>query len=90
MTGQEEVQYKVFTKFGLSDMQVTTLEYPFVRRRGVLNGYSSTRVSLWDSLMFGPGTNLYPAAADPQLVQRPRAPHLVTGPVQRYHDLGSF
>ena len=29
------------------------LEYPFVRGKGVLNGYSSTRVSLWDSLMFG-------------------------------------
>ena len=29
------------------------LEYPFVWRNGVLNGYSSTRVSLWDSLMFG-------------------------------------
>ena len=27
--------------------------YPFVWRKGVLNGYSSTRVSLWDSLMFG-------------------------------------
>ena len=31
----------------------STLEYPFVWRKGVLNGYSSTRVSLWDSLMFG-------------------------------------
>ena len=25
----------------------------FAWRNGVLNGYSSTRVSLWDSLMFG-------------------------------------
>ena len=30
-----------------------TGRYPFVWRKGVLNGYSSTRVSLWDSLMFG-------------------------------------
>ena len=30
-----------------------TLRYPFVWREGVPNGYSSTRVSLWDSLMFG-------------------------------------
>ena len=27
--------------------------YPFVWRNGVLDGYSSTGVSLWDSLMFG-------------------------------------
>ena len=27
--------------------------YPFVWRNGVLNGYSSTRVSLWDSLTVG-------------------------------------
>ena len=32
---------------------LSTLEYPFVWVNGVLNGYSSTRVSLWDSLMFG-------------------------------------
>ena len=31
----------------------STRRYPFVWRKGVLNGYSSTRVSLWDSLMFG-------------------------------------
>ena len=31
----------------------STLEYPFARDKGVLNGYSSTRVSLWASLMFG-------------------------------------
>ena len=31
----------------------TCLLYPFVRGKGVLNGYSSTHVSLWDSLMFG-------------------------------------
>ena len=30
-----------------------TLGYPFVWVKRVLNGYSSTRVSLWDSLMFG-------------------------------------
>ena len=30
-----------------------TRRYPFVWRQGVLNGYSSTRVSLWDSLVFG-------------------------------------
>ena len=29
------------------------IEYPFVWRKGLLNGYSSTGVSLWDSLMFG-------------------------------------
>ena len=29
------------------------LEYPFVWRGGVLNGCLSTRVWLWDSLMFG-------------------------------------
>ena len=29
------------------------LEYPFLWGKGVLNGYSSTRVSLWNSLMFG-------------------------------------
>ena len=32
---------------------LSTRRYPFVRRNGVLDGYSSTRVSLWDSLMFG-------------------------------------
>ena len=32
---------------------LSTRRYPFVWRKGVLNGYSSTRVSLWDSLMFG-------------------------------------
>ena len=32
---------------------LSTLRYPFVWMKGVLNGYSSTRVSLWDSLMFG-------------------------------------
>ena len=26
---------------------------PFCMGKGVLNGYSSTRISLWDSLMFG-------------------------------------
>ena len=31
----------------------STLEYPSVWGKGLLNGYSSTRVSLWDSLMFG-------------------------------------
>ena len=31
----------------------STRRHPFVWRKGVLNGYSSTRVSLWDSLMFG-------------------------------------
>ena len=31
----------------------STRRYPFVWRKGVLNGYSSARVSLWDSLMFG-------------------------------------
>ena len=30
-----------------------TRRYPFVWRKGVLNGYSRTRVSLKDSLMFG-------------------------------------
>ena len=30
-----------------------TLRYPFVWRKGALNGYSSTRVSLRGSLMFG-------------------------------------
>ena len=32
---------------------ISTRRYPFVWRKGVLNGYSSRRVSLWDSLMFG-------------------------------------
>ena len=32
---------------------LSTRRYPFVWGKGVLNGYSSTRVSLWDSLMFG-------------------------------------
>ena len=32
---------------------LSTLGYPFVCFVGVLNGYSSTRVSLWDSLLFG-------------------------------------
>ena len=32
---------------------LSTRRYPFVWRKGVLNGYSSTRVSLWDSLMLG-------------------------------------
>ena len=32
---------------------LSTLRYPFVWLKGVRNGYSSTRVSLWDSLMFG-------------------------------------
>ena len=31
----------------------STRRYPFVWRKGVLSGYSSTRISLWDSLMFG-------------------------------------
>ena len=31
----------------------STRRYPFVWLNGVLNGYSSTRVSLWDSQMFG-------------------------------------
>ena len=31
----------------------STLRHPFVWERGVLNGYSSTRVSLWGLLMFG-------------------------------------
>ena len=38
---------------GPSSPPLSTLEYPFVWRKGVLNGYSRTRVSLWDSLMFG-------------------------------------
>ena len=36
-----------------SSFALSTLRYPFVWRKWVLNGYSSTRVSLWDSLMFG-------------------------------------
>ena len=32
---------------------IVPFRYPFVRGKGVLNGYSSTRVSPWDSLMFG-------------------------------------
>ena len=32
---------------------LSTLKYPFVWRKGVLNGYSGTGVSLWDSLVFG-------------------------------------
>ena len=32
---------------------LSTLRYPFVWGKGVLNGYSSKCVSLWDSLMFG-------------------------------------
>ena len=32
---------------------LSTLRCPFVWMKGVLNGYSSTRVSLLDSLMFG-------------------------------------
>ena len=32
---------------------VVPLTYPFVWRKGVLNGYSSTGVSLWDAPMFG-------------------------------------
>ena len=32
---------------------LSTRRYPFVWVKGVLNGYSSTRVSLWDSLVFG-------------------------------------
>ena len=33
--------------------RLSTLQNPFVWRRGVLSGYSSTRVSLWDSLLSG-------------------------------------
>ena len=32
---------------------LSTLRYTFVWGKGVINRYSSTRVSLWDSLMFG-------------------------------------
>ena len=39
--------------FGQARPPPSTRRYPFVWRKGVLNGYSSTRVSLWDSLMFG-------------------------------------
>ena len=39
--------------FGGPSFALSTLRYPFVWMKGVLNGYSSTRVSLWDSLMFG-------------------------------------
>ena len=38
---------------GPSCPPLSTLEYPFVWTKGVLKGYSSTRVSLWDSLMVG-------------------------------------
>ena len=38
---------------GPSSAYSSTLEYPCVWVKGVLNGYSSTRVSLWGSLMFG-------------------------------------
>ena len=42
-----------FTSYGPSSPPENTLAYPFVLQKGVLNGYSSTRVSLWDALMFG-------------------------------------
>ena len=32
---------------------LSTRRYPFVWVTGVINGYSSTRVSLWDSRVFG-------------------------------------
>ena len=34
-------------------LRLVPRRYPLVWRKGVLNGYSSTRVSLWDSRMFG-------------------------------------
>ena len=62
----------------------STLEYPFVWGKSVLNGYSSTRVSLWDSLMFGrlamgfanvrAGTRVLMLV----LVQAPRGPRACT------------
>ena len=39
--------------FGPPSRGLSTLVYHFVWGKGVLNGCSSTRVSLWDSLMFG-------------------------------------
>ena len=40
-------------RYGPSSAFNSTLGYPLVWMEGVLDGYSSTRVSLWDSLMFG-------------------------------------
>ena len=44
---------KVLVEFSAQVRALVPFEYPFVWENGVLNGYSSTRVSLWDSLMFG-------------------------------------
>ena len=48
ITGKTSPDFWQGPSFALS-----TLRYPFAWRKGVLNGCSSTRVSLWDSLMFG-------------------------------------
>ena len=46
-------RYCCLTVGDLVHVRLSTRRYPFVWGKGVLNGYSSTRVSLWDSLMFG-------------------------------------
>ena len=40
-------------KGGAVQVRTSTRRYPLVWRKGVLNGYSSTRISLCDSLMLG-------------------------------------